>query len=158
MDDAEILRRFAEIEFRLNTHTHSGVDLTTQIKSVVRVGLLVVPAGTNVETGDAKDFHRITNDMDGFILESVYAVVYTAGTTGTTDIQIRNKTQSVDMLTTKVTIDSGETDSKDAATPPVINPVNSGVKNGDVIAVDVDAISTTAPKGLYVELIFTKQK
>jgi hypothetical protein len=157
MDDAEILRRFSEIEFRLNTHTHTGVDLTTPFTSAKIVGIEVTPNGSSLSTGDGQAFFRIPHDMEGYILNSAYACVYTAGTTGTTDIQIRNKTTSVDILTTKVTIDSGETDSKTAATPSVVNDVNAGVVHGDLIAVDIDAVSTTPPLGLFVELRFVKK-
>jgi hypothetical protein len=58
------------------------------------------------------------------------------------------------MLTTKITIDSGEKTSYTAATPPVINTSNDGVATGDEIRVDVDAISTTPPNGLSIILGF----
>ncbi len=88
-------------------------------------------------------------------LIGVNATVYTAGTTNTTDIQIRNKTDSADMLSTKITIDSGETDSSTAATASVIDTDHDDVATGDVIAIDVDAIHTTPAKGLWVDMRFT---
>lgn len=118
------------------------------------VGIQVVASGTNTSTGDGKFFFRIPAELNGMNLTGVAATVYTAGTTGTTDIQIRNKTDSVDILSTKLTIDSGETDSSTAATPAVIDTTKDDVVTGDVLAIDVDAVSTTPAKGLYVELRF----
>jgi len=87
-------------------------------------------------------------------LVSVHAEVITAGTTNTTDIQIANDTQSADMLSTKITIDSGETGSDTAAAAAVIDTSEDDVATNDLIRVDVDAISTTAAKGLVVTLEF----
>jgi len=84
----------------------------------------------------------------------VHARVITAGTTNTTDVQIYNVTDSQDMLSTKITIDSTETGSDTAVTPPVINTTYDDVVSYDLLRVDVDAKSTTAPKGLIVTLGF----
>ena len=87
-------------------------------------------------------------------LVDVHAEVITAGTTGTTDIQIANVTQVADILSTKLTIDSGETGSDTAATAAVINTAEDDMTENDVLRIDVDAISTTAPKGLIITLGF----
>jgi hypothetical protein len=118
------------------------------------VGILVVDPATNTATGDGKAFFRVPSVMNGWNLVGVNATVYTAGTTNTTTVQIRNITQTADMLSTAMTIDSGEVDTSTAATPPVIDTNNDDVATGDRIAIDVDAISTTPAKGLYCELIF----
>ncbi len=119
------------------------------------VGIQVVDAATNTATGDAKAFFRIPSTMNNWVITGVAATVYTAGTTGTTDIQIRNKTTGNDVLSTKMTIDSTETDTNTAATPAVINTANDDVTTGQVIAIDVDAISTTPAQGLFIEIQFT---
>lgn len=135
-----------------------GLDFKTKGTGIFRrpsiVGIQVVDAGTDTATGDGKAFFRVPAELNGMNLTGVAATVYTAGTTNTTDIQIRNKTDSVDMLSTKMTIDSGETDTSTAATPAVIDTTKDDVVTGDVIAIDIDAVSTTAAKGLYVELRF----
>jgi hypothetical protein len=83
------------------------------------------------------------------------AHVYTAGTTGTTDIMIHNLTQAVDMLTTVITIDTGETDSSTAAAAPVVDTSNNTVSTADVIRFDIDAISSgTAANGLEIRMQF----
>ena len=156
MTPEEIVKRFNELEYALKTHTHTGADNSSVFTTVRIIGVEVFASAADVTTGDGKAFVRIPQDMEGYILNSVFATVYTAGTTNTTDIQLRNKTNSADILTTKVTIDSTETDSRTAATAPVINYANAGVKNGDVIAIDVDAASTTKPLGLFVEMRFIK--
>jgi hypothetical protein len=75
-------------------------------------------------------------------LVSVMATNGTVGTTsGTTTFQIRNATQTADMLTTKITIDSTEQSSLTAATAAVIDAANDDVATSDAICVDIDVIS-----------------
>lgn len=135
----------------VKTYSDNGVTNRT-----TTFGIQVVDAGTDTATGDAKAYFTVPSQLNGFNLTAVKATVYTAGTTNTTDIQIRNKTQTADMLTTKITIDSTETDSATAATPAVIDTSNDDVATGDVIAIDIDAVSSTPSKGLFVLLTFTK--
>ena len=116
--------------------------------------MVVYSPTVNVETGDGKFYAHIDSRLDGLRLGDVHAEVITAGTTNTTDIQVANVTGAVDMLSTKLTIDSGETGSDTAATPAVINQVNARVTLNDVIRIDIDAVSTTAPKGLIITLGF----
>lgn len=138
--------------------TNVGLDVkvkgTAYMRKPTVVGIQVVESGTDTATGDGKAFFRVPAELNGMNLTGVAASVYTAGTTGTTDIQIRNKTDSQDMLSTKITIDSGETDTSTAATPAVIDTSYDDVVTGDIIAIDVDAVSTTEAQGLYVELRF----
>jgi hypothetical protein len=83
-------------------------------------------------------------------LVAVHAEVATAGTTGVTTIDIHKNGTTI--LSTKITIDSGETGSDTAATAAVIS--DSAVAENDVYTFDVDGISTTAPKGLTVRMKF----
>lgn len=120
------------------------------------VPLIVFDDGTDCATGDGAGdiWFRVPSILNGFDLVGVAACCQTAGTTGTMDIQIHNVTQAADMLTTKITIDSAETDSSTAATAAVIDTANDDVATGDQIRIDVDAVHTTAAKGLLVELQF----
>jgi hypothetical protein len=120
------------------------------------VQLMVFDDSQDVATGDGAGdlFFRVPSTMNGMNLVAVAAAVQTAGTTGTTDIQVHNVTDTADMLSTVITIDSGETDSSTAATAAVINTATDDVATGDILRIDVDAVSTTAPKGLLVELQF----
>lgn len=123
----------------------------------------VVAPGTNTATGDGKAMLRIPNWMKGYILTDQEAHVSTPGTTGTLDIQLRRNRRTnattradADMLSTKLTIDTTEYDSEDAATPAVINASNDDVNPGDMVFIDVDAVQTTPAQGLVTELTFTR--
>lgn len=120
------------------------------------VAVLCFDYGTDTATGDGKGYFHIPAGFDGMNLVSVHAEVFTAGTTGTTDVQIHNVDNALDMLSTKLTIDSAETGSDTAATAAVINTSNDHVNTNDIIRIDVDAVSTTAAKGLLVTMGFRK--
>jgi len=130
----------------------SGTGNTIKIRRGVQTVLFDFT--TDVATGDGKFYFHIDPSLAGNNLIDVHAEVITAGTTGTTDIQIHNVTQTADMLSTKITIDSTETGSDTAAAAAVIDTANDDVAENDLIRIDVDAISTTAPKGLIVTLGF----
>jgi hypothetical protein len=86
-----------------------------------------------------------------------HAAVCTVATGATLiTIQIRNVTDSVDMLSTRITIDASEYSSYTAATPPVIDTGLDDVATGDRIAVDIDAIGNTTP-GNGLDCILTFQ-
>jgi hypothetical protein len=129
---------------------NSGATAPEWVSEITYFQMVVFPFLSSVVTGDGKFYFHIPAGLNGMNLVEVHAEVITAGTTGTTDIQIRNVTQAADMLSTKITIDSGETGSDTAATPPVIDTDNDDVAENDLIAVDIDAASTTNPKGLIV--------
>lgn len=155
------------VELATGAETTTGTDATRAVtpdglagsdfgKRVVSI--LAFTDDENVTTGDGAGdvFWRVPSTHNGMNLVAVAACVQTAGTTGTTDIQIRRVRSGTpaDMLSTKLTIDSTETDTLTAAAAAVINTSNDDVATGDRIFVDVDAVSTTKPLGLLVELIF----
>jgi len=109
---------------------------------------------TDVATGDGKFYFTTPPEIDGMNLTEVFARVITAGTTNTTDIQIHNVSTGNDMLSTVLTIDSTEVASSTAATPAVVDTGQDDVMENDLIRIDVDAVSTTAPKGLIINLRF----
>jgi hypothetical protein len=109
---------------------------------------------TDCATGDGKAYLHIPAQLDGLDLVEVHAECITAGTTGTMDIQIYNIDNALDMLSTKLTIDSAETGSDTAATAAVINTSNDHVNVNDMLRIDVDAVHTTEAKGLIVTLGF----
>lgn len=84
-------------------------------------------------------------------IKKVGAYVDTAGTTGVTTIDINEGGTSI--LSTKITIDSGEKSSQTAATAPVIS--DASIAADAILTFDIDSISTTAPKGLKVYVEFT---
>lgn len=105
--------------------------------------------GADVATVTNKDGFTTWEDI---YLVGVYAEVATAGTTGvsTWDVNVDGTTR----LSTKLTIDSGETKSSDAATPAVIS--SAFISSGSRISFDVDGVSTTAPKGDKITIAYIK--
>jgi hypothetical protein len=146
-------------EVTTGTDTAKIVTADALAGSILGIRSLIIPVfdyTTNVTVGDGGGYGFVPTSLNGMNLVSCHAYVITAGTTGTTDIQvarIRSGTP-VDMLTTKMTIDSTETGTDTAATPAVINASNDDVATHDRIRIDVDAVSTTAPQGLFVVLNF----
>lgn len=118
------------------------------------VQFVVVDFTTDCATGDGKFYFRIPSALNGMDLTALHAECITAGTTGTMAIQINNVTQTADMLTTVLTIDSGETGSDTAATPAVVDTSNDNVATNDILRVDVDTIHTTPAKGMLITLEF----
>ncbi len=156
----EIAAKIQHLGIVLRSHATLGVVEITNVGALDTdkkvVGHLVLDDSQNMAVADgAGDFFwRVPETLNGMDLIGVAASNQTAGVTGTCDIQVRNVTQAADMLSTKITIDTGEIDSKDAATPAVIDAANDDVATGDQIRFDVDVIHTTPAKGLLVELTF----
>lgn len=117
------------------------------------VQIKVFDDSTAASTGDGKFIFFIPPEYDRLVLRKVYAYVTGASSSGALTIQIRNVTDSVDMLSTALTIDASELSSLTAATAAVINLANATVEDGDQIAIDVDGAGTSA-EGLGVVLTF----
>ncbi len=118
------------------------------------------PLGSAITTGDGKVYVRIPTILNGHNLVSVGASVSTVSSSGIPTVQLRRMrltnatTQAAaDMLTTKLTIDASEFDSKDATNAAVIDTSNDDVQTGDQINIDID-VAGTGTKGLVVTLTF----
>lgn len=138
----------------------NGQDITiTSDISIRYIQCVVFDFTADVETGDGKFYVHIPAELDGMNLVEVHAEVITAATgsgSETTDIQIHNVTDTVDMLSTLLTVDEDETGSDTASTAAVINSSNDDVAENDVIRIDVDAVPSTTPgSGLIVTLGFS---
>lgn len=116
--------------------------------------LVTLDFDTDTAVGNGKAYFVVPTELGGMNLVSVHAEVITSGTTNTTDLQIHNLSQAADMLSTVITIDSGENGSDTAATPPVIDTLNDDIADFDVLRFDIDAVSTTAAKGLIIVMGF----
>jgi len=139
-------------QFRLYWYDTVGDSWKTTVQYLQAVAIDFTTDATIV---DAHHYFHIPAALDGVNLIEVHAEVITAGTTGLLTIQVADITQSADMLSTKLTIDSGETGSDTAATPAVIDTTKDNVAENDVIRIDVDTIHTgTASKGLIITLGF----
>ena len=117
------------------------------------VQIMVVAAGDDCVIGDGKAYFVVPTSLNGMNLVRVHGRAITAGTTGTMDVQVRNVTQTADMLTTKLTWDSTEAGT-DTAAAAVIDTANDDVATNDLLAIDVDAVQTTAAKGMIITLEF----
>lgn len=150
----------AEVDTGTDTARAITADaLAGSVFGTKEVQLLVFDDSEDVVTGDGAGdlFFRVPSTYDGMNLVAVAASHQTAGAgtgTETTDIQIHNVTNAVDMLSTALTIDEDETDSSTAATAAAINASNDDVSTGDQLRIDVDGVTSTPPKGLLVDLQF----
>lgn len=137
-------------------HSRKGIESLARRPVAPHPAVLFIKVFSDtgtVTTGDGKFIFACSDDMDGMDLVDADAYVTTVSSSGTPTIQIRNVTQTADMLSTRITIDASEFTSYTAATPPVIDTGNDDVAMGDRIAIDVDVAGTGA-KGLGVILTF----
>jgi len=139
-------------DYHAQTHRPKALGGIDPIGPVV-LEIKVFSDTTTVTAGDGKFVFAISTDLDGCALWKAAAFVSTVSSSGLPTVQIRNITQAVDMLSTRITIDASEFTSYSAATAPVINQANALVAEADLIAVDVDVAGTGA-KGLGVILSF----
>jgi hypothetical protein len=72
--------------------------------------------------------------------------------TGSTDMVLDVNVSGSSILSTKLTIDSGDLTSKGASTPYVIEPDSSSLSDDDEISVDIDAVGSGSA-GLKIYLI-----
>lgn len=120
----------------------------------VTVTVKCISEGTSLSTGDGLAYFTVPLSLNGYNLTNVAAHVYTASSSGTPTIQIRNVTQGADMLSTRITIDVNEKDSSSAAAAAVIDTSNDDVATADEIAIDVDTAGTSTA-GLDIRLTFS---
>ncbi len=149
-----------KVELAIATEVSTGTDATRAVTpdalagSVVfgrkAVAIQVTAGDADVATGDGQAYFTIPEALNGMNLVRAQATVVTAGTTNATTVMIHNKTQAADMLSGAISIASGGT----VGTVGTIDTGNDDVATNDVIRVDVDSVSTTAPQGLMVVLEF----
>ena len=113
------------------------------------VVIKVIADDTALTVADGKAYFTVPLELNGMNLISVGAHVYTVSSSGLPTFQIHNLTDAQDMLSTLLTIDANEKDSKDAATPAVINTTYDDVATGDELRFDCDS-SGTGTKGMEI--------
>lgn len=164
-----------------NGFTGSGVAVAATVSAGTSSSRLITPSalagsifGTKeviipvflydyaVTTGDGKVYVTLPSTLNGMNLVDVRANLGVApSTSGTPTIQIaRGRRASatsalsfVDVLSTRITIDANEYDSKDATTSAVINTANDDIATGDVYRIDMD-VAGTGTKGLDIICLF----
>ena len=151
-----------KIEIATSAETTTGTDATRAVspdglagsdygKRVIQIK--VIDDATALTTGDGKTIFVISSELNGYNLMDADAMVSTVSSSGTPTYQIRNVTDSQDMLSTLITIDANENTSYTAETPPVINGTYDDVATGDILAVDKD-VAGTGEKGDTLILTF----
>ena len=142
----------------INTGTEDNKYITPDGLAGSNIGTRMIQVkvcddATELTTGDGKIIFMIPEEMNGMNLVKAHAMVSTVSSSGTPTIQIRNVTDSADMLSTRITIGASEYTSYTAATAPVIDTSKDDVATGDRIAIDVDSAGSGA-KGLTIFLAF----
>ena len=121
------------------------------------VQMIVADFTADIAEGDGKFYLHIPAGLNGMDLIEVHAKVITVGSGSTVAVMVHNLTDTQDMLSTILTIDDGELDSKDADAEAVIyTDGKEAVATDDVIRIDVDGNGgdSTIAKGLIVTLGF----
>jgi hypothetical protein len=113
--------------------------------------IAVFERSTPITTGDGKADIVIPSSLNGMNLVRAQAIVITAGTTNATTVAVYNTTDSQEMLSGNISIASGNT----VGTPGTIDTAHDDVATNDILRIDVDSVSTTAPLGLLVVLEFS---
>ena len=123
---------------------------------IVKVQLMCFAPTENVAVGDTAGtgYFVVPEELNGMNLVSVAFRVITAGTTNSTTITIANVTDTQEMLSVAAAIETGEYSTWTSATPGTIDTAHDDVATGDLLKVNADSISTTAPKGLIAILRF----
>lgn len=146
-DDVGMLKASANPTDALGLATKQYVDpLYTQVVQIALNG------STALTTSD-KAYFRIPAKLNGWNLTSVAAMCQTASSSGNPTFTIKKGATS--MLSTNLTIDSGETDSSTSATPAVINTSQDDVTTGLQIEVAC-TVAGTGTLWTVVELVFTR--
>lgn len=122
----------------------------TAIPNLAGLSAMVISGA--ITTGEGKAYIRIGPKLNGHNIVSVAAGISTASSSGVVTVQIARGRQAapgsahiwVDVLSTPITIDAGEYDSKDATTVAVINAASDDLALGDLLRIDVDVAGTGA--------------
>lgn len=148
------LRREAEVENQIARIRDRTDALERRYAIGGRFVGIVFNSLEPVITGDDAGawFLAIPEDLNALKLSHAHAVVYDVSGSDTT-LQIRNVTTATDMLSTEITIDSGDHASYTSGTQPDIDLANNEVSTGDIIVVDVTSGGGDA-LGLDVILAF----
>ncbi len=125
----------------------------------------VLGATDTTAVGNGKYYFVTPANLNNYRLTSVSAQVITAGTTNTTTVALTRcvtaatgdacSGTTAQMLSTNMTIDSGENSTATAATPAVVNAANATLTTGQIVRVDIAAVSTTPAFGLIVNMDLT---
>ena len=133
-----------------------GSDGTHAGSKPSSIGIYAIDEDLSLVVENGIAYFTVPEELNGMDLSAVHARVITAPTGAAINIQIANVTDSVDMLSTVLSIDATEFGSDTAAAPAVIDTDKDDVVTNDLLRIDVDQIGSTIPgKGLIVRLRFS---
>ena len=121
---------------------NDSVDYTKLADPYENFYYKVVTHDVPLEVGDGQIQFTIPEYLDGKDIYDFHIAIYDPSSSGQVEVQLRNITKGVDVLSTPATIDQGEYNSFTAATQPVVDGSNNTVNTGDRMAVDVDQAGT----------------
>ena len=128
-----------------NTYTGS-TNRIVSIKVISDIDILTI--------GNSKVIFTVPIELNNYNLSNVGVSIITSGSTQpNVQVQITNLTTNNAMLSTQITIDSGQTTSYASNIQPVINPTYKKVSTGHELSIDVNAVGTNV-KGLQINLTF----
>ena len=136
-------------------YTESEIDtisgsLVVSTKTVI---VKCIADNTALAVANGVAHFTIPIELNGMNLISVGGHVYTISSSGLPAFMVYNLTDSSNMLSTAITIDENEKDSKDAATPAVIDTGEDDVVTGDEIRLDCTTAGT-GTKGMEIRMGF----
>jgi hypothetical protein len=149
-----------KVELAIDTEVTTGTSTTLAVTPDSLAGSTIfgrktvsiqcTDGATAVAVADGVAYLTIPEALNGMNLVRAQATVVTAGTTNATTVMIHNLTDTADMLSGAISIASAGT----VGTVGTINGATDDVATNDILRIDVDSVSTTAPKGLMVVLEF----
>ena len=157
------------VEIATAAETTTGTDATravspdglagSSIFGIKAFSVQAVDGATALAIGDGKAYFRVPASLNGMNIVGVAAQVIVKSSSGTPTVQIARGRQSTpttdftysDVLSTLITIDATEYDSKDATAAAAINAANDDLATGDVLRIDVD-VAGTGTKGLNITI------
>jgi hypothetical protein len=146
------------LQSEITSYEIHGANLSNKVVSILVYDDSTAPA---VGNGAGDFFFRVPSVLNGWNLKDVEAAHQTVCTgTGSqkTTIQVYNVSDSVNMLSTALTIDEDEYDSLTAVVPAVVNTSYDDVATGDRLRIDISTVPNPGTgitcRGLLVELQF----
>ena len=127
------------------------IQLVEKLKRTVYIKVLAEDVAPTITNGLVH--FTVTSELDGMNLIDAQAAIKTDSSSGLPTFDIYNLTDSTDMMTVKITIDTTELNSYTATTASEVNTTYDDVSTGDIIRIDCDVIGT-GTLGLDIILVF----
>lgn len=148
-----------KVELATGSEIDTGTDATRAITPDAlagsnfgrgKIGFQCTDGSGAIATGDGKAYIRVPSELAGHNIIGFEVFVTAPSTSGTINVMLARGRQSsatsahtfVDVLSTGLTIDANEYDSKDATTAYVINTSNDDLAEGDLLRIDIDSVGT----------------